>query len=177
MRSALATFIALAASILPAAAHADTVDLFTLTTGASVSTWTLPSVVSFTYPDRIPQFLPNFPITLITNGVSTSTSVTFEYNHAANLIVGDLWVYGGPSFLMTTGVGDNGTFSSYTGTFDLGTFYAGYVYGLSGNNLTEIPATLTIVQQATAPTPEPSSLLLLATASLASLAALKRRTA
>lgn len=176
MRTALATLVALACT-LPAAAHADTVDQFTLTAGANVYAWTLPSVVSFTYPDNIPQFLPTFPTTLITNGVSSTTTVTFEYNHAANLIVGGLWVYDGPSFLNTTGLGDDGTFSSYTGTFDLGTYYAGYVYGLSGNNLIEIPATLTIAQQETAPTPEPSSLLLLVTASIASLATLKRRVA
>lgn len=173
MRSLSAGLLLLTASFLPLAAHADTVDLFTLTGGGNTYTWTLPSPVSFTVVNE-PQFLPTFPIILTVNGVPTASSVTFEFGHVANLIVGGLQVLNSPSVLNPTLLSDNGTVSSYTGTFDLGTFGGG-VEAFSNGTLTYVPYTLTIApQQQVSPAPEPSSLLFLGTGFAAALIRLRR---
>ena len=163
MRPLPAGLLVLAASFLALAAHADTLDLFTLTGGGNTSTWTLPSPINFTYHNE-PQFVPTFPITLTTNGVSTNSSVTFEYGHVANLIVGGLQIINFPSVLNATQLSNDGTVSTYTGTFDTGSFSGGVeTFGTGG--LTYVPYTLTIApQQQTNPTPEPSTWVLLATA-------------
>ncbi len=173
MRSLLAGLLLLAASF-PLAAHADTVDLFTLTGGGNTSAWTLPSPINFSVHNE-PQFVPTFPITLVTNGVPANSTVTFEFGHVANLLVGGLAIINIPSVLNPTLLTDDGTISTYTGTFDLGTFN-GLVQVFSNNSLTYVPYTLTIAsQQDASPTPEPSSLLLLATGLAAALVPLRRR--
>jgi hypothetical protein len=174
MRALLAGLLLLATSTIPLAARADTLDLFTLTGGGNTSTWTLPSVVSFTVRDGLGPFYSIFPITLTTNGVTTNSTVMFEEGHIVTLSVGGLDIINMPYLQNPTFVSDNGTVSFYTATFDLGTFYGGaYVYSNGGYTYT--PYTLTIAEQQATATPEPSSLILLATGVFAAAPTLRRR--
>lgn len=176
MRPLFAGLLLLSASTIPLAAHADTLDLFTLTGGGNTSTWTLPSVVSFTVRDGLGPFYSTFPITLTTNGVSTNTTVTFEEGNIVTLTVGELAIINMPYVMNPTFVSDNGSVSSYTATFDLNSFSGG-AYVSSSNGTSYIPYTLTIQPDAPAATPEPSGLILLATAILAAAPTLRRRLA
>jgi hypothetical protein len=173
MRPLLAGLLLFATSTLPLAAHADS-DLFSLTGGGNVSTWTLPSVVNFTIPDGLGPFYSVFPITLTTNGVASNTSVLFEEGNIVTLSVGGLQIINMPYVMNPTFVSNNGTVSSYTATFDLGTFTGG-VEAFSNGTVNYVPYSLTIAAQQTAPTPEPSSLILLATGLLAAAPTLRCR--
>jgi hypothetical protein len=171
MRPLFAGLLLLAASAVPLAARADTVDLFTLTGNGNTSTWTLPSVVNFTIRDGLGPFYAIFPITLTTNGVSTNTTVLFEDDNIVTLAVGGMQFTNMPYVMNPTFVSDNGTVRSYTATFDLGAF--------SGDTYTYptgyVPYILTIEPDIPVAAPEPSSLILLATGLLAAAPTLCRR--
>ena len=165
MRPLFAGLLLLAASTVPLAARADTLDLFTLTGNGTTSTWTLPSAPDFTLRDGLGPFYALFPITLTTNGVSTNTTVLFEDDNIVTFAINGMQFINMP-FVMNnpTFVSDNGTVSTYTATFDLGTFSGGtYTYPAG-----YVPYTLTIEPDiSAAAAPEPSSLILLATGLLA----------
>jgi hypothetical protein len=173
MRPLLATLLLATASTLPLAAHADTL-LFTLTGTGPTYTWSLPSVVDFSIPDGLGPFVSTFPITLYTNGAPSSSTVTFEQGTISDLQVAGLVVINFPYVLNPTLLSDNGTDRSYSATFDLGSFYGGAYVQSSPGVYTYDPITLTIADQSTNPTPEPSTLLLLTTGFLTALPLTRR---
>ena len=181
MRAALATLVAVAtAAVLPAAAHADTTDLFTLTQGSLTATWTLPATNTITQPFEPLLILGFMPLSESINGVSVIPQEI--YIHDGFNLSGSFGTIGtgymphilqivasSPFYDMSTGQ----EMATYNTQFLNGTFTGLTQTGLGAFT----PFTLTIGPEApaTTPTPEPSSLLLLATAALGAIATLKRR--
>ncbi len=174
MRSLFVALSILAAA-LPLAAAADPVDNFTLTGNGNTYTWSLPATE--TYPDYPHLGYIVFPGTVTINGTAQTTGDIGFYT-IFGISGPDLYVpgindtlYG--QWLANLGPGPTGFVSV---TFDLGTFDLNdYHFGPYNNPPLPTPYTLTITQTDAATTPEPSALILLATALLAIIPFLRRR--
>jgi PEP-CTERM motif len=165
MRNILPKLLVLAATALPLAAHADSIDNFILTDIAG-------GTIAFSLPASPPIFGPSSPFLFETFPVSLSFDPTFFGNKSLD---GQILFYsalggGGLNVLIShpggiTPIIDHGDLL-YTGTtadptFLTGTFHVG-------------TDTLTITPQ-TGPVPEPSALVLLATGTLGVLCLTRRR--
>ena len=165
MRNLLPKLLVFAATSLPIAAHADPIDNFTLTDIAG-------GTITFSLPASPPIFGPSEPDQFETFPVLLSFNPTFFGNKNLD---GQILFYsalggGGLKLLIshpggTTPITDHGDLL-YAGTtadptFLTGTFHVG-------------SDTLTITPQ-TSPTPEPSTLVLLATGTLGVLSLARQR--
>lgn len=168
---------------LPLVAHADTIDDFVLTGGGQTITYSLPATSSFPDFDLFNFFLESAPTKV--NGVSVGV-VSGDYyiiplnpSFAPTLILNVADTAGNPTLILT-----GPQFFSYIGvpasnpppylqtdivpTFIPGTYDLQDVGSPFSFPSSPIPYTLTITQEtATATTPEPPSLALLATGALA----------
>lgn len=182
MRATVAALLLLSASALPVAAHAETLDVMTVTGNGQTYVFDFPSLETFTYPLGIPQFIPGLtPVSETLDGASVTPTELYFHPGGENIIgpfgtimylnVLDVLSYTGP-YNDPDGPGE---YDIYTSTFDLGTWDV-YDTGLSGNGYTIMPYTVSIEEETVTDTPEPSALLLLATALLATIA-LRRRMA
>lgn len=176
MRKLLSSAILLASTLLPLAAHADTIDDFVLTGGGQTITYSLPATSSFSNFALFNFFLESAPTKV--NGVSAGV-VAGEYyvfhTFPPTLILNVADTAGNPTLVLT-----GPQFFSYVvvpasnpppylqsdivptfipGTYDLQDMGSSFNFPSS-----PIPYTLTITQEtASAPTPEPPSLALLGT--------------
>lgn len=174
MRSLFVALALLSAAALPLTAAADPVDNFTLTGNGNTFTWSLPA--NETYPDLPHLGYIVFPTTVTMNG-ATQTYADVGFDTIFGVAGPDLSVpgiadvlYG--QWLTVFGPGPTG----YVGvTFDLGTFALDdYHFGPYNDPPPPTPYSLTITQSDPATTPEPSALILLATALLAAIPFLRR---
>lgn len=177
LKSLCNTLLLASVLALPVAAHADSLDNFVLTGGGHTVTYSLPD--TFTFPDdpSVEFFFANATATI--DGVPGFT--LFGQYDAIPSQIGTLQLqvpesifgypailFQGPLLVSTVFVPPTDPFSSpniiatfIPGTYDL--VGAGQLAGFMGTG-PNLPYTLTITPQtATAMTPEPSSLLLLAT--------------
>lgn len=179
MRSTVAALLLLSAAVLPLTAAADPVDTFTLTGNGNTYTWSLPATE--TYPDYPHLGYIDFPATVTINGATQTTGDVGFYT-IFGIAGPDLFVpgiadtlYG--QWLAVLGPGPTGYVDV---TFDLGTFgLDDYHFGPTNPPgqppPSPTPYTLTVTQQDVAATPEPSALILLATALFAVIPFLRRR--
>ena len=178
MRYLLPKLLVLAATALPIAAHADTLDA-TLIDGSHIFTFTLPSPYSF--PDQL--HLVTIP-TITTTGTADGVGgKIFDVTFYTGIGGGSQSVFinglGGPEYqlygpvLISPGSDPNAPPNYLTALIDTGSFTlldferssaAGPYY-----------VNLTITPQST--TPEPSTLLLFATGMMGIIAAIRRRVA
>jgi hypothetical protein len=180
MRATVAALLLLAASALPLTARADTVDVFTLTGNGHTEVLTFPAIVAFAYPS-VPIFVPGIaPLSETIDGVNVPiTNIQTVYFHDGNqTIMGDFGTLFPASLLEVlsssgpfTYPNSFQTYYDYTATFHSGTFG---VYSLSEGS--SYPTySLSVQQESTTATPEPSSLLLLATGLPAAMLLERRR--
>jgi hypothetical protein len=179
MRNLLLKLLVLAAASLSVAAHADTYTA-TLMGDSNTFVFTLPS--QFSFPNQIHLVaLPPIQTTGTANGVANQTfSLTFFSGIAGgeSLTFSDITnflsfnLYGIP--VVSPGTDPNAPPTYLTADIDTGTFNLIYV-DLTGSNPIPnmIPYTLTIAPSA--PTPEPSTLLLLGTGMIGLLTCIGRR--
>jgi hypothetical protein len=154
----------LAACLMSAAARADTVDNFVLTGNGQTETWSLPSPDPYAIQPHLELIF--FQTTVTTNGVPATEDVDF-YEAGVGLTVNGL--YGPPVVSFSGGPAGYVDVTFRTGTFAL----VGYSVGAIGSGV-PIDYSLTITPATTA-TPEPSSLVLLATGVLGLGPVLRRR--
>lgn len=165
MRLSFAFVGILAASMVSAVAHADTVDDFVLTGNSHTETWSLPS------PDPYPivpyMAMIFFQTTVTTDGVPSTQDVDFY--ESGGLGVGTIF-FGPPLYSLAGGAPGYVDVTFRAGTYDL----SSYVLGSTG--FAYAPFTLTITPEATtAAAPEPSTLALAATGLLGLVPVLRRR--
>ncbi|MEO6815611.1 MAG: PEP-CTERM sorting domain-containing protein [Edaphobacter sp.] len=192
-RSVLA-FTALASVLaLPLAAHADTIDDFVLTGGGHTLSYSLPATTTFQGDPSVEFFMASAPTTIDgVPGYTVTGSYEAVFSGIGNLqlqVPESIFGYSsilfqGPQLVSTVFVPPTDPFSSPN---LIATFLPG-TYDLSGAGQSfdtfppstgpSLPYTLTITPEtATAMTPEPSSLVLLATGvfALIGLTTMKRR--
>lgn len=174
MRATLTALVLLSASALTLAAHADTVDVMTVTGNGHTYTFDFPLVETFTYPTNLVLFVPGFtPLSETIDGASvTPTEIFIHPDQNISGPFGQVMLsfnvldflsfsgpYTDPSTLQTY---DIYTTAFYTGSWDA--FGTAIINGVFTNVVYDI----NIQQESTTtPTPEPPGLLLLATAGLA----------
>jgi hypothetical protein len=179
LRSTVAALLLASAAILPLAAHADTLDVMTVTGNGHTWTFDFPLTQTFTYPANLPLFIPGLtPLSATLDGASIAPGEIFFHNFQN--------ISGPFGQIITPGAGVLDILSvsgPYTNPVTMQSFYAytstlfnGTFNGTEFNGITTVPFTIS-VEQSTAPTPEPSSLALLATGILSFAALIKRRTA
>jgi hypothetical protein len=161
MRNLLPKLLVLAATTLPIAAHADTIDDFVLTD-------TFGDTITFSLPASPPVFGPSNPILFETFTIPLSFNPAFFGNTTLD---GQILFYsalagGGLEVMIyhpggTTPITDHGDLL-YSGTTAAPTFLTG-TFPVGSDTLTITP------QAAPSSTPEPSTLILLATGTLGAL--------
>lgn len=180
MRATLAALLLLTASALPLAAHADTVDIMAVTGNGHTYTFDFPTIETFTYPTNLAQFIPGFtPLSETIDGASVTPTEIFIHVGVnmsgpfgtlspANVldILSNSGPYTDPTMLQT--------YDIYTATFILGSTIS---YGTAFNDgvVTYPVYDISIRQEDVTATPEPSSLILLATTVVGFAAFARRR--
>lgn len=181
MRASVAALLLLSASTIPLAAHADTLDVMTVTGNGHTWTFDFPSIQTFTYPINIPLFIPGLtPLSATFDGASIPPTAIFLHNFQ-NISgpFGQIITPGGllDVLSMSGPFTDPVTLQSYyayTSTLFTGSFFGTEVVsGPNGQSVVPFTISVGVEQQSTA-TPEPSSLFLLATALLATLVLVRR---
>jgi hypothetical protein len=181
MRNLLPKLLVLAATALPIAAHADTLDA-TLVGDSHTFIFTLPS--QFSFPNQIHLVtVPPIQTTGTADGAANQTfNLTFFTgigDPGESLIFSDITnglslTFAGP-ILISSGTDPNAPPGFLTADIGNGTFNLTEVRGLSPKD-GPIDYTLTIAPQP-AQTPEPSTLLLLGTGMIGLATSIRRRTA
>ncbi|HVG26072.1 MAG TPA: hypothetical protein VM865_00595 [Acidobacteriaceae bacterium] len=183
MRAPLAVALLAAATLLPRAARADTVQVMTVTGNGHTWTFDFPLIQTFTYPTNLPLFVPVLtPLSETFDGASVTPEGI--YVHAGQNILGSFGQLITNSYpldiLSSSGpYGDPFTRQSYYDIYTATWFPGGFgAYGtfVTSTTVTYVPYSFVIQQQTTAPTPEPPAFLLLATAGIA-VSAWRRRLA
>lgn len=180
MRATVAALLLASASILPLAARADTVDVMTVTGNGHTWTFDFPTVETIDYAVNLAQFIPSLtPLSENLDGAPvTPTSISF---HPGGMnISGPFGTLMDVNVLAIQSVSGPfvdsqfpGGYDIYTMTFDIGTFPAfGTIF--NGTAPQTIDFTVNVQQESVTATPEPSGLILLATALLGMTALLRR---
>jgi hypothetical protein len=180
------------ALILPLTAHADTIDDFSITGGGHTITYSLPGTISSPNYSLFTSFYQSAPTTIDgVSGYAVQGQYFLFFNPPVNLILSvPNAVFGAPALplLDTSSAFISWSFvpasnpPPYFQQDVVATFIPG-TYTLEGlSNFLQplappVPYTLTITQESSAATPEPSSVVLLATGALGLIgfAATKRR--
>ena len=185
IRSTVAALLLASASILPLAAHADTVDIMTVTGNGHTWTFDFPSIETFTYPANLPLFVPGLaPLSATLDGASIAPGEVFFHNFQN--ISGTFGQILTPSGGLLDVLSVTGPYPDPANPFQsyyayTSTLFTGSIPGIevvSGpNGQSVIPFTITVEQQSATATPEPSSLALLTTGFLGFAGLIKRRIA
>jgi hypothetical protein len=180
MRAMVAALLLLSASALPGAAHADTVDVMTVSGGGHTYIFDYPLVETFDYPATVAQFVPGLtPLSETIDGASVTPTELFFHPGGQNIIgpfgtimylnVLDILSFTGPYYDQTY----PGGYSIYSTTFDIGTWPA-FGTTFTGSGAMFVDYTVNIQAESITATPEPPGLILLATALIAMFAFLRR---